>query len=547
LNARSKVIFSLVLFTLILVPLVAIASEVYLGNVPKAVAQTNGWLQPINLSNDGNNASYPWIANVGSRVYVAWTEEDHGILFRMSPDNGSTWYPSLNYPALDLSTSGGVASYPIVYAVGGDVYVVWSQSVNNELQIFFAGSTNNGSSFAAPIQLTSGNSENGWITPVIAASGPYVYVAYTGTGKNSFVVSSDNYGVTWNPAFYYAPDHEPQVAAVGANGYAVSDGVVLAVTHDGGVNWSISINGSDQGDEPWIAASGSYVYIVSQTKTANGAIHFIACGNYGTSCNPNTLPGNLISEYPVINDSWEPQMIAAGNDVYVTFHTLTAPILNYYTYSTNNGESWSTPVSLSDPNHLTGWAPQLAMTGCGGGYSCSNSSPYIFTAWPELDGLTSNMWSMFASESTNSGASWTPSPGINVSAGGFGSSGPNDIATSSLAAFGNHAFLVWQDNQTGFGQVIFSESNPNFTASGSTFVTTFTTSSVHSPNQTVTNAAGISTTGTPSLPPPANATGIVPIPTTISASQAGTILLAAAIVAVALTASAVIIIRRKNT
>ena len=164
----------------------------------------------------------------------------------------------------------GVADYPIVYANGSDVYVVWSQAVNtsgvNVLQVFFAASTNGGASFSKAIQLTSGSSTNGWITPVIAASGPNVYIAYTGNGKNSFVIWSNNYGATWSVPHQYATTHEPQIAAWGNNAYAIADGVEIAVTNNAGATWTQESSQTNQGDEPWIATSGPYVYIVSQTK-----------------------------------------------------------------------------------------------------------------------------------------------------------------------------------------------------------------------------------------------------------------------------------------
>src|SRR5579872_6175143 len=100
---------------------------------------------PINLSNDNYNASYPWVANVGSHVYVAWTEQDHGIYFRSSLDNGTTWYPPLNALGLRISSPGGTASYPIIAANQSDVYVTWSQTVNTGgvmvQQVFVAAST----------------------------------------------------------------------------------------------------------------------------------------------------------------------------------------------------------------------------------------------------------------------------------------------------------------------------------------------------------------------------------------------------------------------
>src|ERR1700692_673996 len=48
-----------------------------------------------NLSNDRRHAIDPAVANNGQNVYVAWSEGNYGILFRMSPDGGVTWNPPL--------------------------------------------------------------------------------------------------------------------------------------------------------------------------------------------------------------------------------------------------------------------------------------------------------------------------------------------------------------------------------------------------------------------------------------------------------------------
>ncbi|MFI5419360.1 MAG: sialidase family protein, partial [Nitrososphaerales archaeon] len=317
-SSKSLVLASLLTFTCLTLSSTAAAFAF------SSVVAAPSFSSPVNISNDANQAHYPWVANVGSNVYVAWTEEDHGIFFRASSNDGGSWSPPLSSPGLRISPHGGVASYPIVYALGNFVYVTWSQSVNKQLQVFFAASSNNGASFSKAIQLTSGVSKNGFITPVIAAAGSNVYIAYTGNGKNSYVVWSNNNGATWHGPNFYAPDHEPQIAAVGNNAYAIADGVVVYVTNNAGASWYTSITSVNNGDEPWIAASGSYVYIVSQTKTTAGKIHFFYSNNVGKvgSWTPSKEPGVVLSGAVTQGDAWEPQITASGNYLYLTFHEL---------------------------------------------------------------------------------------------------------------------------------------------------------------------------------------------------------------------------------
>ena len=375
---------------------------------------------------------------------MAWTEEDHGIFFRASSNDGGSWSPPLSSPGLRISPHGGVASYPIVFALGNYVYVTWSQSVNKQLQVFFAASSNNGASFSKAIQLTSGVSKNGFITPVIAAAGSNVYIAYTGNGKNSYVVWSNNNGATWHGPNFYAADHEPQIAAVGNNAYAIADGVPTYVTNNAGASWYISITSTNNGDEPWIAASGSYVYVVSQTKTAAGKIHFFYSNNNGKvgSWTPSKEPGVVLSGAVTQGDAWEPQITASGNYLYLTFHELNSPISNYAMFSSNNGKTWSSPVEIN-AGKTSGFITQIAISG-------SN----VFAIYPQV--ISGTNWDMFVASNTlgNTG-SWTTQDISNNP----GTSGPNnDIASSSIAADGSHALAVWQDNTPGNYQVFFASS-----------------------------------------------------------------------------------------
>src|ERR1700730_2805674 len=109
--------------------------------VRAASAPTFG--KPVNISNDSSSAQDPNVQNVGTHVYIAWTERSGGIRVRQSPDGGVAWVPALNMPALRISNVGGTAQYPLMSENGTNVYVVWAQSVGKTgLQIMEATSTN---------------------------------------------------------------------------------------------------------------------------------------------------------------------------------------------------------------------------------------------------------------------------------------------------------------------------------------------------------------------------------------------------------------------
>ena len=212
----------------------------------------------MNLSNDTFNATDPNVQNVGNNVYAVWTEASHGIWFRVSVDGGQAWSSEIR-----LSPTGeGTPGFPLMTAVGTDVYVAWSQKGS----IYFAGSTNSGTSFLSAI-VVSGTIASSQ-TPVVAAYGNDVYVAFDG-GGHSYVTASSNNGVTWTAPFEYSTGPEPQIAAWGTNAYAVADASsrgsnFVSVTNNNGQTWTKS--GTTGGSEAWVSTYGANVVVAWETK-----------------------------------------------------------------------------------------------------------------------------------------------------------------------------------------------------------------------------------------------------------------------------------------
>ena len=277
---------------------------------------------PVNLSNDSRIAKSPNIQNVGSHIYVAWTEQSGGILFRASPDGGVTWSPPLTSSGLKISPAG-VAGAPLISANGTHVYVVWSQTVNKVAQVFFAASSNFGVAFAPAVELTTGTS--GANTPVVASWGTTVYVAYDNISTSeSYVLASTRAGAagSWTKPTGYGAFHEPQLAAWRLNGYAVSN-QGLATSHNKGATWTNETvpGGNTSGlppsmSESWIAAWGTSVYVFYETK---GDV-CSTCGqvNYTLSHDSGNTWSREQTLSTTLPDSWAPQVAAFGSKVWVS-------------------------------------------------------------------------------------------------------------------------------------------------------------------------------------------------------------------------------------
>ncbi|MGI0090240.1 MAG: sialidase family protein, partial [Nitrososphaerales archaeon] len=277
--------------------------------------QVVSFSQPVNLSNDNNQAEFPWVATSGSNVYVAWTEASHGIYFRSSSNYGAAWNP-----AIKLSPSG-TAAYPVIALNGSFVYVVWSQSLTSggNSVVYIDTSSNYGATFssaATPLSPATANSN----IPYVAEYGSNVYVIWheVSSGSQSVrVTSSNNNGQTWprSPSELATSGDEPQIAAWGDYVYATWDrgGAWFDVSSNNGQSWlskSVNLNSPNAGlqREPWISASGSNVYVTwndnsgfGSASSSNYNAYIRVSNNNGKTWTPKT---NL---FPGGTSDWEVQ------------------------------------------------------------------------------------------------------------------------------------------------------------------------------------------------------------------------------------------------
>jgi hypothetical protein len=443
---------------------------------------------PINLSNDlvngTGNASNPDIASVGSHVYVAWSELNKGILFRESPNGGSTWYPPLNESGQDIAPAGRTTA-PLISANGSNVYIAWSQTIGvTGAQIVETTSTNYGVTFSTPVELTNSATGAGpFITPFIASYNDTVAVVFNDAGDNeSFATVSSNAGTTWTTPYAYAHNREDQVAVYQSDIYVVADPITIAVSNNAGVNWSKSFTVGPYGSEAWVAAAGSNAYVAWETKGSTSQAWLTMTHNDGANFTAPTLLTGSVS------DAWAPMVSALGNSVWIAVHNFPGGNMSrVYVYtSTTNGTSWNLPVEVS--------GAVGSITDTSFPFTVSTSDGInVFTAWSEQ--VDPNTWQLMVSYSADGGTAWTPSPGIDASQNPTGTQGSNsnDLADAAIASSGASVFATWQQ---------FNTSNPNvnqvyFSAYNAPIPTTTTSSTTgSSSNSTSTSSTGTGTTGT---------------------------------------------------
>ncbi len=116
--------------------------------------------KPIILGH-GNNYTTDTLSTVGNNVYLAWNVNstsnletgNFDILFTKSTDNGTTFSKPIN-----LSNNTGLSISPFISVPhdGNDnLYLVWQDNYNGNFDILFTKSTDNGTTFSKPINLSN--------------------------------------------------------------------------------------------------------------------------------------------------------------------------------------------------------------------------------------------------------------------------------------------------------------------------------------------------------------------------------------------------------
>jgi hypothetical protein len=329
-------------------------------------------LDTINISNNTGDSSDPQITSEGNNVYVVWQDTSHGgldIFFAVSNDNGQTF----STPIILSNTVSGLL--PQISVSGNNVYVTWATSS----EIFFAVSNDNGQTFSTPINLS--NTIGYSIFPQISSEGNNVYVVWQDTGATFssldifFAVSNDN-GQTFSTInFTNNPSSAsviPQISSEGNNVYVVwpdtgdlfsSLDVFFAVSNDNGQTFSTPINLSNttgNSGDAQISSEGNNVYVTWQDDTSflgSSVIGFAVSNDNGqTFSSPIILSTTTES-------SGDPQITSEGNNVYVTWEDTSHGIAEiFFAFSTDNGQTFSTPDNLSENTGGSG-NPQISSEG----------------------------------------------------------------------------------------------------------------------------------------------------------------------------------------
>ncbi len=156
------------------------------------------WGPDVRLSNSPAPQEQPAIAVSGVSVYVVWHDSRDGsmdVYFKSSRDAGNTWGPDLQ-----LSHGVGDSMYPAIAVSGAHLHVTFSDDRDGYIGVYYTHSTDGGTAWTPEIRL-SDSPKDAW-TPSVAASGHAVYAVWTDTrdgNEEEYFKRSLDDGVTWGP------------------------------------------------------------------------------------------------------------------------------------------------------------------------------------------------------------------------------------------------------------------------------------------------------------------------------------------------------------
>jgi hypothetical protein len=277
----------------------------------------------INLSNDDNFSGSPEIAVAGDNVYVVWVDvtfdgsDQSQLFFKKSTNDGASFGSVKKLDIIFESLD------PRIAAAGNNVYIVFVGGSEDDEEVFFTKSTDKGSSFSEFISINN-NDELSSLGD-IAAKGNNVYIVWSDSSQSEthafFKRSTDN-GKSFGDIKDFGPGFSAQLDTVSSNVYVVwtngDNDIAFKASKNNGASFGSTkiLSGDDNADNlqnPQISSLGNAVRVVWENLSGNEDVFFRASGNEGDSFGSIRNLSNNDAQ------SFGPQIISSGNNVYVTW------------------------------------------------------------------------------------------------------------------------------------------------------------------------------------------------------------------------------------
>ncbi len=408
------------------------------GNDVINVSHNNGTSSFFTPPEDFNRNSF--MAASGNNVYVVWEDNStgslgsHDIFLARSTDNGSSFDNpiDLSMPLRNNGSTFGNSYSPQIAAAGNNVYVVWIESVyaptgdRQDWHILYAKSSDGGNTFQGPFDM-SGNVE---LTDPLAPD-----ASIQGTNPQ-ITASGDNAYVTWS-------SHPLIVSTATQAGGLGSGEIFFSRIAPNGFTTPVNLSENvGESNSPHIASSRSNVYVIWTDNTSgDNEILFKRITDKGATIGPTI---NLSDDF---NQQDNPQMAAAGNNVYVIWQssgkneTGATSSGIWFESSQDNGVTFGKPVFVMSTKGDPAIGPHHHLA--------IGKNGSINVVWD--DGEPGQRGVFFSKSNTTDSITfplyWTLSNKTGLS------------VLPQISVSGTHVYVTYTDNTSGDFEVYFTEAS----------------------------------------------------------------------------------------
>lgn len=293
--------------------------------IPPAQAQGGGWSEPYRLSSEAGAASESYlVADQYGYVHCFWTEtlfENRQTIIKYARFNGATWTQPNDIYVTDLE----VRNISPVVDRHGTLYIGWAEGLGGTLYYDYmytyapASNALSAQSWATPLQTRV----PARVVYLRVDSKGVFHVLYINQTEETgvYYMRSEDKGVTWSEPVWLDPDILPDHVPDGLNFEIDENDNLHAAWWYGGLNrtrpdW-VRYTHSLDGGQTWSSP-------LTLDRYVEGSEH------------------NLTTASPV--------MIVQGQTVHLFWAAGSLPY-RYYSYSTDSGRTWSTPVQMFGELH----------------------------------------------------------------------------------------------------------------------------------------------------------------------------------------------------
>jgi hypothetical protein len=232
------------------------------------------WSPDARFTNSAAVSQFPVISSSGASVHLAWMDSRDGnyeIYYKHSTDGGANWTADTR-----LTFNSADSWFPSISVSGTVVHIVWHDLRDSNHEIYYKRSTDDGVSWGLDVRLTNNslNSDH----PSIAASGTGVQIVYENTQNTNIQIyykRSTDGGNTWEAPIRMITTS----TSSGRPSIAISGSVVHSVWYD-------ARNGSDEVYYKRNQTGNPNGIIAIGTGVPN---EFSMSQNYPNPFNPSTL------------------------------------------------------------------------------------------------------------------------------------------------------------------------------------------------------------------------------------------------------------------